>query len=92
MNRVYELMLVLSPDFDSKDEKKVKDLISKLVGVDSSVSQLTMIGKKALAYPIKKFTEGIYVLAKLSGLIKVEQIEKQVKLNELVLRYLLTAK
>lgn len=89
----YELMLVVGSDFDHENAKKREELIKKLVGEGVKLAEVNVLGKKLLAYPIKKQTEGVYLLAKLeaeNGLV-VANLEKQSRLNEVVLRYLLTA-
>lgn len=46
-----------------------------------------------MAYDIKKFSEGIYVTAKLEGEhIHVNELEKKVQMGTDVIRYLLTVK
>lgn len=91
MQRHYELMLVLRPDF-GVEEKPVRDLVTKLIG-DRKINELVLMGKKQLAYPIKKQTEGVYVVALISGEpMNVGAIEKQTKLSTDVLRFLLTVK
>lgn len=91
MQRVYELMLVLRPDF-GVEEKPIKDLVTKLVG-DRKIESLTILGKKRLAYPLKKHEEGVYALAAIAGgPMHVVELEKQMKLGVDVLRYLLIAK
>ena len=84
-------MLVLRPDF-GVEEKDVRNLLTKLFG-DREVTSLNIMGKKTLAYPIAKQTEGVYVLVELSGApVKTGDLEKTIKLGTDVLRYLLTAK
>lgn len=91
MQRVYELMLVLRPDF-GVEEKQARDLIEKLIG-DRKIKDLTIMGKKRLAYPIKKQTEGVYVVATFTGkAMDIGAFEKQIKLGTDVLRFLLTVK
>lgn len=92
--RTYELMVVVRPDFAADDEGKRQDLIEKLVGTDGvSISSVSLMGKKRLAYPIKKLSEGIYLLATLSArLLKSADIEKRSGLSTDVIRYLLVAK
>ena len=91
MTRVYELMVVLRPDF-GVDEKPIKDLVTKLVGGRKLV-ELTVLGKKRMAYPIKKQSEAVYAVAKVSGEpLKVVELEKQIKMGVDVLRYLLIVK
>lgn len=90
--RQYELMLVLVPGFDATDEKKAGELVKLLVG-NATIQSLTMMGKKRLAYPIRKQTEGVYVLVSLEANgLKISDIERQTQLGTDVLRFLLTVK
>lgn len=91
MHRVYELMVVIQPDF-GVEEKQIRDLIEKLIG-DRKMKDLTILGKKRLAYPIKKRTEGVYAVATVAGsALRVGELEKQMKLGTDVLRFLLMVK
>ncbi len=91
MQRVYELMVVLRPDF-GVEEKPIKDLLTKFIG-DRDLQKLTILGKKRLAYPIKKQTEGVYAVAIVVGSpLKVVELESQMKLGTDILRYLLIGK
>ncbi len=89
--RQYELMVIFRPDFDIKDAKKRDEVIFKLLGASVKVQEVTDMGKKRLAYPIQKHEEGHYVLAMLAAdALKVGEIEKQMRLQTDVIRYLLT--
>lgn len=92
MARVYELMVVLRPDLEIKDENSAKALIGGLLKDNITVDEVTVWGKKPLAYEIKKHKEGNYVLFKLTAPngIKVGEFENKVKLSDKVLRYLFT--
>lgn len=91
MKRKYELMLVLKTGGVADDEKKVRALVEKLVGA-AEITDLTVMGKKMLAYPIKKQKDGVFVLVHLSGNVKVSDIERESKLGDDVVRFLLTVK
>lgn len=90
MNRTYELMLVLRPEVEVT-EKSATDLVEKLVAGEAKTVSVALLGKKRLAYPIQKQLEGVYVLAKLEGMIHVHEIEKKVQVGTQVLRFLLTS-
>ncbi|MBI3577210.1 30S ribosomal protein S6 [Candidatus Gottesmanbacteria bacterium] len=93
MTRQYELMLVLSTSGDYESEKKREEVVKKLLGETAAVDSLTLLGKKTLAYPIKKQTEGVYLVAAISGpAIIVGDIEKKTAQMTEVLRYLLLSK
>jgi small subunit ribosomal protein S6 len=87
--RTYEFMAVFRPDVD---EKTLEAAVAKLVAGDGiTVKKFDVMGKKTLAYPIKKYTEGLYILATIEGAaLRADEIEKRVKLGSDVLRYLLT--
>lgn len=92
MNKAYELMVVVKPDIDVT-EKSAKNIIETLMGDRATVGEITLLGKKKLAYPIQKQSEGIYILAKIEGIkMNVHEIEKKVQLGSSVLRFLLSAK
>ena len=89
MIRTYELMLVVRPDFPVEDVKKRDDLIGKIMK-DAKINDVTVLGKKHLAYPIRKQTDGIYILIHCTGdSIKTGAIEKEAKLGTDVIRFLL---
>ena len=61
MNK-YESVIIINP---SADEDKVKSLIDKfsdLINKQGKVEKVDNLGKKKLAYEVKKNKEGIYVV------------------------------
>lgn len=88
----YELMVVASGSVDLTSENAQKDLIAKLVGDKAKINEVTSLGKKTLAYPIRKQTEATYLVAVLEGTVKSAELENKAKLMDEVLRLLLTAK
>lgn len=91
MNRSYELMVVLDPKADVT-EKTAAEVVAKMIGDAVSVTSVSLLGKKLLAYPLKKNNEGIYILAKLKGApLHVGEIEKKIRMGTDVLRFLLTS-
>jgi small subunit ribosomal protein S6 len=88
----YEFMVMLMPDVDPTDTKKIDGILTKMLGAyKKSLKEMTVIGKKTLAYEIRKQTQAVYVLATLeSEAVKAGDIEKNVRLMPEVLRYMLT--
>lgn len=88
--RFYETLYLLRPDL-SEDQyqellKKYNDRITSLDGIVIHVDEW---GKKNLAYPIRKFEEGYYIIVKYCGRPGIVQdLEKEFKLDENILRYL----
>jgi len=89
--RDYELVLIISPEiveeqFDATINN-VSQFITERGGIISEVQQW---GKRKLAYPIKHFAEGGYVLTQFkSDPTLSKELEANLRLSEEVLRYLL---
>jgi len=88
----YEFMFILRPEVEVT-EKKAKDMAEKLLAkVGGKLTSVNVWGKKALAYPIAKIIEGTYVLAIVSGSIKSGDLEKEIRMDSQILRFMLIAK
>ena len=90
--RDYELVVIISPEVaeDSLEAtigKEVGQFITEKGGTLSSVEQW---GKRKLAYPIKHFVEGNYVLTHFMMRPKLtNELEANLQISEKVLRHLL---
>jgi small subunit ribosomal protein S6 len=87
----YELVLIVSPEVSDEEMPdfitKLSELISKTGGTVNEVNQW---GRKRLAYPIKRSTEGNYVLAKLNlKQASIKDLEANFRLSGKILRHLL---
>jgi len=89
--RDYELVFIISPEvvgenFDTTIDK-VSQFITKRGGIITEVEQW---GKRRLAYPIKRFMEGSYVLGrfKLKPTL-CKELEANLRISDEVLRHLL---
>lgn len=87
----YELIYIVNPEINDNDLPnvltRISDLVTKIGGTVVNVNQW---GRKKLAYPIKKFSEGNYIFAQVemrSSAIK--ELEANLKLSNEVLRHLL---
>ena len=89
--RNYELMLIAQPGLD---EEGLNNLVARMqqVIVDNKgeVAQVEHMGRRKLAYPIKKLHEGYYVLFHTSlERATIPEVERSLKLSEDVLRHML---
>ena len=86
--RQYEMMVILDPEVD---ERTVKPSLDKYLAVITSdngtIDNLDVWGRRRLAYPIKKKTDGIYAVINFtSESATAKELERQLGLNETVLR------
>jgi len=66
--RKYEIMLILPSDADDAAVAAVSDRISQTVGErGGEVVKVDRWGRRRLAYPIDRHTEGFYLLAELQA-------------------------
>ena len=89
--RDYEMILVISPELaEEKLDATLKNINQLIADMGGAVSDIKQWGKRKLAYPIKKFSEGNYVLAQFQlqpALSK--EMEAKLQISEEVLRHLL---
>ena len=68
MNRTYELMFIVRPDMTEEDlDKLIATLQSVVPTSGGSVKSVDKMGKRRLAYTVRKFHDGIYVLMVVEG-------------------------
>lgn len=89
--RAYEAMYIIRPDFD---EEKVQATIEKYSSlIQNNGGELVNVepwGKRRLAYELKKFREGYYVLVHFKGEPKTPaELERNFKISDDVIRYLI---
>ena len=87
----YELVFIVQPEMEEEPRNalvtKVTQTISDLKG---TVQKVDPWGKRRLAYPIKKFLEGFYVLVQMEmPTSAVRPLERAIKLMEDIIRHLI---
>ena len=89
--RDYELAFIIRPNVDEEGITGVVDKVSQFVNTSNGqITSVDVWGRRTLAYPIKNYREGTYVLfhAKLSPSTLTE-LERNLKLSEEIIRYML---
>ena len=89
--RNYELMLVINPTLtEERLNATVGGINQFIIGLEGTVSETRMLGKRRLAYPIKHQGEGHYVLMHFKAKSAAgPQLEARLNILEEILRYLL---
>lgn len=90
--RTYELMYVIDPRVSEKEAEEVHDAVRKLVSENGAeITKEDEWGRRKLAYPIEKQTEGRYMLMYLhaeSSFHGVPEVERRLEQSDKILRYL----
>jgi len=90
MSTSFELMLSFRKDITKAESEAILDLIKKCLK-DGKITSSDNLGIKHFSYPVKKETAGNYWLLKLQGsALEVKEIEKILRQDAKILRYLLT--
>ena len=90
MNRTYELMFIVRPDMTEEDQDKlISTLESAVASSSGNAKSVEKMGKRRLAYAVRGFREGIYVLLTVEGgggLI--HELERRLRVTEPVIKFL----
>jgi small subunit ribosomal protein S6 len=89
--RQYELGLILHPQVEQPDVTQAVDKVGQYItATGGEVTSVNVWGRRALAYPIRRQKEGTYVFLQAQiGPESIQELERNLKLDEVVLRYLL---
>jgi small subunit ribosomal protein S6 len=90
MNRSYEVMFIVRPDVvDEELDKLVSSIESSVANAGGTVKGTERMGKRRLAYTVRKFNEGMYVLLTMEGTgATVAEIERRLRVTEPVIKFL----
>lgn len=89
--RNYELVFVVRPDVTDDNLGNLVDKVGQLVtSRGGTISGIERWGKRKLAYPIKHYTEGIYILGRFKlKAAASKEIETNLQITEEIIRYLI---
>ncbi len=90
MNRTYELMFIVRPDMVDEDlEKLISTLEHTVTSASGSVKSVDRMGKRRLAYIVRKFREGLYILLTIEGTgTVIHELERRLRVTEPVIKFL----
>jgi small subunit ribosomal protein S6 len=90
MNRTYELMFIVRPDMADEDlDKLISNLESTVTSAAGTVKSVDRMGKRRLAYVVRKFREGVYILMTIEGAgTVIHELERRLRVTEPVIKFL----
>ena len=90
MNRTYELMFIVRPDMTEEDlDKLLSTLTSVIQPSGGTLVKVEKMGKRRLAYTVRRFHDGIYVLMVIEGGGPVmHELERRLRVTEPVIKFL----
>ena len=90
MQRSYEVMFIVRPDLTEEDvDKLLSTLQNHATTAGATVQNVEKMGKRRLAYDVKKFSDGQYVLFVLQADGKaVHELERRLRVSEPVIKFI----
>ena len=90
MNRTYELMFIVRPDMAEEDQDKLISTLETAVTTSGgTVKNVEKMGKRRLAYIVRRFREGVYILLTVEGAGGlIHELERRLRVSEPVIKFL----
>ena len=89
-NRTYEVMYIVDPETPADRLEKLNTAVGSLIEKEGGkVVRMDDGGRRTLAYPIKKKTEGFYILFEIEGTgQEIAELERRMRVNDMIIRYI----
>ena len=85
----YELLLIITPDYDENEAEALTNQVKGIIENGGTLLKVDPWGKKRLAYPIRKRSEGYYVLYIFECATSfVAELNQSLHVIEPILRYM----
>lgn len=90
MQRTYEVMFIVRPDLlDEEVDKLISTLQTHATNAGATVQNAEKMGKRRLAYDVRKFQDGLYVLLTLLADGKaIHELERRMRVTEQVIKFI----
>jgi small subunit ribosomal protein S6 len=90
MNRTYELMFIVRPDLTDEDVDKVISTVdTQVTSAGGSVKNVERMGKRRLAYLVRNFADGLYILVTIEGPgSAISEVERRLRVTEPVIKFI----
>ncbi|HOZ45915.1 MAG TPA: 30S ribosomal protein S6 [Candidatus Hydrogenedentes bacterium] len=90
--RTYEALYIVRPDIEDGEIQTVAKGVETLITTNGgAIVRSEIWGKRRLAYEVKKYTEGCYILVRFTAEPSfVSRLEYHFRLSEAVIRHLIT--
>ncbi|MGA7341710.1 MAG: 30S ribosomal protein S6, partial [Terracidiphilus sp.] len=90
MSRLYEVMFIVRPDMAEEDaDKLIAGFTATVTAGGGVVKSVEKMGRRKLAYMVRKFVDGNYVLLTLQGNgAVVLELERRMRVTEPVIKFI----
>ena len=89
----YETIMIINSNLDEAATKASIEKFTTLINANGKVESVEEIGKKKLAYPIKKQAEGYYVLVNFSSNPEfIDELDRVYNITDEVIKHIVVKK
>jgi small subunit ribosomal protein S6 len=90
MNRTYEIMFIVRPDVEEADmDKLIETFSGYITDGGGSITSTEKMGRRRLAYTVKKFNDGFYILLIVEAPASlISEIERRLRVSEPVIKFI----
>ena len=88
MNK-YESVVIVNPNLEEESIKNLIKKFSDLINTDGKVASVEEMGKRKLAYEIKKLKEGFYIVIKFEAKPElIAELERNYRITDEVMKFM----
>ena len=88
MNK-YESVIIVNPNLEEEIVKNLIKKFSDLINTDGTVASVEEMGKRKLAYEIKKQKEGFYIVFKFEAKPElISELERNYRITDEVMKFI----
>ena len=92
MNK-YESVIIVNPNVDEEGLKALEDKFTGLINENGKVETVENMGKKKLAYEIKKFNEATYIVFNFeSNPDSIKELERVYRITDDIIKFITVRK
>jgi small subunit ribosomal protein S6 len=90
MNRTYEIMFIVRPDVEEAElDKLIEGFSANVTSGGGEVKSVEKMGRRRLAYTVRKFNDGFYVLLNVAAQGSlITEIERRLRVSEQVIKFI----
>ncbi len=90
IKRSYEVMFIVRPDVEEADlDKLIEGFSGNVTNGGGEVKSVEKMGRRRLAYTVRKFNDGLYVLLTIGAVGSlIGEIERRLRVSEQVIKFI----
>lgn len=89
----YESIIIINPNVDEEKMKSLIEKFSTLINNEGKVEKVEELGKKKLAYEVKKNKEGYYVVYTFDAKPElISELERNYRITDEVIKFIVIRK